>query len=190
MKEILNKILDTLLVILWCLLFILIYFGSIYYRKHREIDLKDNDYSFEEFTEVKNFLRKESIKAIAPALTNSEYEKRIAKQLNFTNYTLHFQDLDGLIIGLADIYERKITIDVGVSGYTFCQTFTHEALHIKYCTSNEKYICFTTFKFLYESEDSCLRSCGIRYALDNMQWGYSGEYYIQSQIIEYLKGEI
>lgn len=79
---------------------------------------------------------------------------------------------------------RLIVLDERLKGNQYCVTFAHELMHLKKFRKQESYICFETFKYLYEN--SKLHNSGVWYAIKQLEGAYSGEYNISNQIVDYL----
>jgi hypothetical protein len=88
--------------------------------------------------------------------------------------------------GECNLYFRIIRINPSRKGAYYARTFTHEAMHLKHCTEKELFVCYETFKFLYENENKYLRSAGVQYAIDNLKHNVAEEYNITSQIMYYF----
>ena len=79
---------------------------------------------------------------------------------------------------------RLIIIDTDADGYKYCETFVHEAIHLKEFIGQEDYVSFQTFKYLYESEE--LHNVGVWYGLCQIYGQYAGEYNVSHLIVDYL----
>lgn len=79
---------------------------------------------------------------------------------------------------------RTIVVDKSLTGYQYCLTFTHEVMHLKHFIKQETYVCYETFKYLYESEE--LHNVGVWYGLKQLSGDYSGEYNVCGHIVNYL----
>lgn len=79
---------------------------------------------------------------------------------------------------------RLIVLEPNVSGLEYVVVFTHELMHLKYLCGDEAFVCFETFKYLYESEE--FHSAGIWYGQEQLQGHYYGNYNISNLIIDYL----
>lgn len=118
--------------------------------------------------------------------TNKEYRSLVEQELNFKAYFYCEKDLkyhDGLML----VAIRTMIIDESLSGYDYCLTFVHEAMHLKRFAKQENYICFETFKYLYESKDRELHNFGVKYAIEQLQGDCLPEDDCHQQIIRYLR---
>lgn len=119
----------------------------------------------------------------APVYSNRYYREHVEDDLNIHIYFCVESGLkqhNGLCFGNI----RLIVIDEDVSGYQYCYTFAHEIMHLKHMIKQENYVCFETFKYLYESEE--FHNVGVWYGLRQLNGCYSGEYNISNQIVDYL----
>jgi hypothetical protein len=111
------------------------------------------------------------------------YKKILDKDLKLKMYIYrekYLKNNNGLCI--ANL--RLIIIDESIRDYQYCVTLTHEMMHLKRYRKQENYICFETFKYLYESEE--LHDVGVWYAIRQINGCYSSEYNISNQVLDYL----
>lgn len=135
-----------------------------------------------DYLEAINILRSSDSKVYEPK-TKEEYRSFIEKDLgvNFYIYSeKNLYDYAGKTYPLI----RLIIIDESISGYKYCETFVHEAIHLKEFIGQEDYVCFETFKYLYESEE--LHSVGVWYGISQIYGFYNGEYDVSHLIVDYL----
>lgn len=118
-------------------------------------------------------------------LTNNEYKHLIETGLDLNGYLYDVKKLSGRN-GECNLYYRTIRIDPSLRGVYYARTFTHEAMRLKHYTEKEIFVCFQTFKFLYENENKYLRSAGVQYAIDNLERNVAEDYNITSQIMYYF----
>lgn len=119
---------------------------------------------------------------------NATYNKRANRRFLANDLGVHLyfyteanlRKYNGLCYGAI----RLIVIDKDLSGMQYCVTLTHEMMHLKKMSKKESYICFETFKYLYESED--MHNVGVWYAIKQLEGAYSGEYNVSNQIVDYL----
>ena len=83
-----------------------------------------------------------------------------------------------------DIKARVIVIDSEISGYKYCETFVHEALHLKKFSGNETYISFETFRYMYETKE--LKNVAVCYGLEQIYGEFYEEYNVAHLIVDYL----
>lgn len=115
--------------------------------------------------------------------TNRHYRTVIENDMGFYLYfykETQLNDCDGKSFGTI----RLILIDEDLSGDRYCVTLAHEMMHLKKMRNQENYICFETFKYLYES--SMMHNTGVWYAIKQLEGAYKGEYNISNQIVDYL----
>lgn len=122
--------------------------------------------------------------------TDEEYRETIAKEAGLGLYFYAEKNLGNEYNGATLAVIRTIIIDERLAGEEYCMVFTHETMHLTKYSSNETYISFETFKFLYESADKYLHNAGVLYGLKQLQGYYRGEYNCHDYIINYLvKGD-
>lgn len=115
--------------------------------------------------------------------SKEEYRKIICEDLGLKFYFYSEKELVGYA-GKTYPLIRLIVLDSEIDGIKYCETFAHEAFHLKHFTGQEDYVCFQTFKYLYESNE--LHNCGVLYGLWQIYGFYSGEYNIPDLIVDYL----
>lgn len=118
--------------------------------------------------------------------TKEEYRKFIENDLGMHFYIYSERDMNDYA-GVTFIPIRLIVLDLELDGYKYCETFVHEAIHLKEFVGQEDYVCFETFKYLYESEE--LHNVGVWYGLSQIYGCYSGEHDISHLIVDYLTKE-
>lgn len=88
---------------------------------------------------------------------------------------------------------RLVIIRKDLTGFNYCETLTHEYVHLYEYNSNERYTTFRAIQILIESNDEFLHQCGLVSARDELRCGndprrINGEdYTCNYQLIEYLK---
>ena len=117
-------------------------------------------------------------------MSNKEYREYLEEDLGLSFYIYKEKDLSNGFNGKAYPVIRTIFLDKDLSGYEYCQTLVHEMIHIKECVANETYVCYETFKYLYE--DEVLHNVGVVYGWQQMNKTYKDEYNIREQVIYYL----
>lgn len=113
----------------------------------------------------------------------SYYKQFVEKDMEVKAYFYSERKLNkynGLIFATI----RLIVIDNTIDGYEYCTTFTHEVIHLTHFVANERYVCYETFKYLYESEE--LHEVGVWYGCRQIYGYYSGDYNISDLIVNYL----
>lgn len=105
--------------------------------------------------------------------------------MNLSMYIYCESRLGELYKGITSPIFRTIIIDEELKGYDYCETFAHEAIHLKYIVDNERYVCFETFKYLYENDK--LHDVGVWYGYNQITRGHTlVEYDISDLVIDYL----
>jgi hypothetical protein len=178
-KNRLSKIVAFILLI--CVV-VLVYLGStsvIFFRKkYMPLQL----YSQVDYHKAFNKLLKE-YNSDEKINSKSWYRSKIEQDFNFKFYFYkerNIEDYDGL----AYFTIRTIVIEKDLNEYQYCKTFAHEVLHLKLFIQQEDYICYETFKYLYESEE--LHNVGVWYGLQQLRGCYSGKYNISGHVVNYL----
>ena len=117
------------------------------------------------------------------SMTKEEYRQFVENDLGLHCYIYSEKHINGFA-GKTYPMIRLIVIDPDVSGYKYCETFVHEAIHLKEFIGQEDYVSFQTFKYLYESEK--LHNVGVLYGLSQIYGSYEGEYNVSHLIVDYL----
>lgn len=115
--------------------------------------------------------------------TNKHYRTIIEKDLGCYFYLYKETDLNDYA-GKCFPTIRLIVIDKDIIGNMYCMTLAHEMMHLKLMRKQESYICFETFKYLYESE--IMHDVGVWYAIKQIEGDFKGEYNVSNQIVDYL----
>lgn len=118
-------------------------------------------------------------------LTNNEYKYLIESELSLFPYKFYVKELSERN-GECNLYFRTIKISPQRKGVYFARTFTHEAMHLKHITGDELFVCFETFKYLYENENKYLHNTGVIYAIDVIEHNVAENYNITNQIMYYF----
>lgn len=116
--------------------------------------------------------------------SNEEYRKFVEDDLGLHFYIYSEKDIGGEHDGRIYPLARWIVINTEADGYRYCMAFVHEAIHLKEFIGQADYVCFETFKYLYESEE--LHNVGVWYGLSQIYGFYSDEYDISQHIVSYL----
>lgn len=180
----LNKVVFriSIAIILFCVIF-LSYICVIVIVFNRDVAVPSTISNYKQYYEAVDILRKELYENTCN-FTNEEYRKYIEEDLKLSFYIYKEVDLNDNYNGKAYPIIRTIFLDKDLKGYIYCQTFVHEAIHIKQCVADETYVCYETFKYLYE--DEVLHNVGVVYGWQQMNKMYKDEYNIQEQVIYYL----
>lgn len=166
---------------------LLVYMGILVFISFRNIDMPVIFYTSSEYNKVLADLWAEYI-PLSPQRTNQEYKELIEEELDLNFYIYCEKELK-CNSGSALIPIRTIILDRGMSGYQYCLNFIHEAMHLKRCSKNHTYICFETFKYLYENKDTELHNFGVRYAIMQLRGDYKDKYNCHEQIIGYFRSK-
>lgn len=117
-------------------------------------------------------------------LTKADVKELIASIYNTPHF---YKEKDLNQMGRSIILFRKVEIDKDLSVYDYTITYTHELTHIKYCTENETWVSYQTFKTLYESGNAELRYIALNYANKVLNGYWQGtEYDCGYYILKYL----
>lgn len=159
----------------WCVSIIIIF--------NRDVDYPNTISNYNQYYKAVDILRKELYEDVCD-FSNKEYREYIEENIGLNFYIYKEVDLKDNYNGKAYPIIRTIFLDKDLNGYRYCQTFVHEAIHIKQCVANETYVCYETFKYLYE--DEVLHNVGVVYGWQQMNKMYKDEYNIREQVIYYL----
>ena len=185
----LKKILKALLGVGCVVLLILTYFGTLYMVNIRAIDFNVCEYSTYDRELAYQKLKSEYEQLEHYVLTKEQYRELLEDELNFHLYTYKEELLEFPTVGRADPFLRIIKITTDYVGQHYAKTLTHEIMHIKKQSFNEQYICFETFKFLYEHDNPYLRASGVLYGKNQLEYQYTNEYDIEPLIMYYFLNE-
>lgn len=114
--------------------------------------------------------------------TDDELRDVIAKDLGLKLYFYKEKSMEDA--GKVYVAIRLILIDKDLSGFEYAETFAHEVIELKSLVRSESWVCFETFKYLYEHEE--LHNVGVWYGQRQLQGCYYGEYNIADLIVNYL----
>ena len=185
----LKTILKLLSVVGCVAVLILYYYGILYLVNIRSIDFNICSYN----DQLRKMVYSQLLKEYAPlknhVLTNAQYRVLLEDELDFHIYFYKEEQLEYPTVGRADPYMRIIRMTTDYTGQQYARTFTHEIMHIKKMSYNEQYICFETFKFLYEHENPYLRAVGLDYAIKQLYEIWSNKYDIEPLIMYYFLNE-
>lgn len=173
----------VVIVILILCIMVLGWFLSIILIFNRDVDYPNTISNYEQYYKARDILRNELYEDVC-SFTNDEYREYIEKSIGLKFYIYKEKDLNNGFNGKAYPIIRAIFIDKDIVGYKYCETFAHEAIHIKECVGNETYVCYETFKFLYE--DEVLHNVGVVYGWEQMNKSKPSQYNIREQVIYYL----
>ena len=185
----LKRILKLLLCFFGGVMLTLAYYGILYMINIRAIDFKVCGYSTYDREWVYQLLTSEYDQLEHYVLTKEQYRELLEDELNFHVYTYKEEPLEYPTVGRSDPFLRIIRITTDYDGQEYAKTLTHEIMHIKKQSFNEQYICFETFKFLYEHENPYLRASGVLYGISQLSCTYSNKYDIEPLIMYYFLNE-
>lgn len=169
-------------VLLLCIL-VLLYLGSIAVVMFRKNRMPVYINSQLDCINAYSRLVKE-LDADAEVMSNEYYKELIEKDLGLRFYIyLQRDDMAHYNAGTYLVI-RTIVIDNNNVGYAYCWNFAHEAMHLKHFILQEDFVCFETFKYLYEHEE--LHNVGVTLGLNILRGYYNGSYDVSDYIIDYL----
>lgn len=145
-----NRILVSLVVVMFIITCTVIYLVTY---KNTLPEVHAHSYQIlPESYNAQNTLTKDEI----TNLVNTEFE--FSYLLFFTNFN------DSFIEGRASLFFNIIEIKATLNGAHFAIVLTHELVHLKYNTNDERFTNFHTFIILYESQSPYLNYCAIVFA--------------------------
>lgn len=191
-----NKTINIIIVVSTCaLMFALVVLGYVCFVRvfsERPIRTTQAFCSQQTKNNIVLYLYTELIDMDKQTMSKSDMITSVEKQLALKHYRYTEKDFKNIKGGECDLYKRIITINSRLDQHAYAKSFVHEALHLKLLLVNEPFVCYNTFKFLYENENAFLRETGLLYAINVLCGQYEGEYDITNQIIYYFlieKGE-
>lgn len=185
----LKKILKVLLGVGCVVWLILAYFGTLYMINIRAIDFDVCEYSTYDREWAYQILMSEYDQLEHYVLTKEQYRELLEDELKFHVYTYKEEPLEYPTMGRSNPFLRIIKITTDYDGQEYAKTLTHEIMHIEKQSFNEQYICFETFKFLYEHDNPYLRASGILYGINQLSCRYPRGYDIEPLIMYYFLNE-
>lgn len=119
------------------------------------------------------------------------YKDKITNIIDITPYTIYHKNLDflftdGFCVNLMNI----IFIDDDLNHTSYARVLMHELIHCKYNTPDERYVNFTTFVLLYESEDPYLHEVGLIMGCEQLNQTKRDFYWCKDLVIDYLLKEM
>lgn len=126
------------------------------------------------------------INKVEPVKSKQEYKKDIDKMLDVSHIYL-----SNNLITMSFVPTRTVFVDENANIKEYIKSYTHELVHIKYNTRNERFTTYTTITTLYETEDKYLQYLALDYAND--VWGgqfVKTKYDCGYQLAEYFKDKI
>lgn len=168
---------------------ILTYCAVIYFYSNRNILLDVCPYTNAQRQYVIEHLVAERKTTKFISKPNPYWRHLLEDELDFHFYIFLYNDeLPITTVGDSNIYSRVIRMDIDRRDTGFVRTMTHEIMHIKLCSTNERYVCYETFKFLYEHNNTMFRYTAISYAINQLDgmWRNNDEYNIEDQIMYYF----
>ena len=186
-----DKVTKVMLIILYICLVILTIETIIACIFHRSIDMPESDYDTYDKIHAYKVLYSEYDKGVNSWQMDKKFYRDTVTDLAKLGPYLYFEKDIKSASGLSIALIPSIIVDEELDdAEIYCWVFTHEVMHIKRFSANETYVCFETFKFLYESENDYLHNAGVRYGTRQLNGYYHGEYDCSGYIINYLKKEI
>ena len=169
-------------ILLLCVL-ILGYCVAVIIVFNRDKEVPNTISNYQQYYKAVDILREELYDNTCN-FTKKGYREYIEKDIGIKAYIYKETDLKDGLNGKAYPIIRTVFIDRNIEDYEYCITFVHEVIHIKECIANETYVCYETFKYLYE--DDVLHNVGVIYGWQQMNKCTPNEYNIQEQVIYYL----
>jgi hypothetical protein len=170
-------------VLLFCVLCLAYVFGCVIILE-RDITMPYRNLMPSDYNKAVEILRKENKNPSFDWLNSKkEYREFIAKDLGIGLYFYSEKKMVGYY-GKTYPIARVIVIDSEISGYKYCETFVHEALHLKKFSGNETYISFETFRYMYETKE--LKNVAVCYGLEQIYGEFYEEYNVAHLIVDYL----
>ena len=179
-----SKLFKCLIVFILLEVLFLAYIGIIGLVVYREKDMEVETVTYMDCYNALNILRQDINKNHC-TMSKDEFREFVEDDLGVHFYIYKERDFKGKYVGKTYHPIRTIVLDKNLEDYTYFVQFVHELMHLKTYVAQEDYICFETFKYLYESEE--LHDVGVWYALRKLN-GFqgSGEYCIDYHIVNYL----
>lgn len=171
---------------------ILTYCAVIYFYGNRYIELDVCPYTNDQRQCVIEQLVAERKTTKFDSKPNPYWRHLLEDELDFHFYIFLYNDEFSITTaGDSNRYSRVIRMDIDRRDTGFVRTMTHEIMHIKLCSTNERYVCYETFKFLYEHDNIMFRYTAISYAINQLDglWRDNAKYNIEDQIIYYFLNE-
>ena len=125
-------------------------------------------------------------------LTKQEYKTLVEQELHISHYvliekdTIRYKDAYGYAMPLI----RTVVLKKDLNAFYYTQTLTHELIHIKYFSADERFVDYMTFRTLYESNNEYLHNMGVIYGIMVVEDYIKPEYSCKGQLVNYLKEKI
>ena len=184
MAKKLDKLDKVLIALILIDVLVLCYLGTCWLILKRNKDMPFIYFNSKEYYNAIDILQNEYYDNSIISLEDERYKDIVESELKPKFYIYLEKDLKTKYTGLTLPVIRTIIIDDNVQGYEYCITFAHEVIHLNEFTLNERYVCYKTFVYLYESEK--LHDVGVWYANKQLYGYYGGEYNIADLIVDYL----
>lgn len=175
-----SKLDKAVVIMLFICLIVLIYFGTCGLVFFRKKPMSIGVYSQVEFLNAYG----ELVKDFEYGEFEKGYYKSIIKKDLKPKFYIYSERTLKSHCGLTLPTIRLIIIDERLQGNEYCVTLAHETMHLNQFIREERYVCYETFKYLYESEE--LHNVGVWYGLKQLNGDYSGEYDISGLVVNYL----
>lgn len=128
--------------------------------------------------------------SIRPAFVNQEFIKKEIDNIFNCNYILNFKNLNNKCDGVSYIMLKLVILDDNLSLEEFTMTLTHELVHLKFFTSNERFTSFKAFQILFESGNEYFKNVALAYANKDFNGLVEYEYSCAGYIEQYLNNNI
>lgn len=159
--------------------YIMSYFGITAAILNKTKELPSNHYTYYDYCYAYNTLEVQQNTTLRP-LSNAEYRKK----LNITRH-IYVEISSNKSYSLPQL--NIILMQNNLEGHSYARLLTHEMLHIRKYSGDDRYIQLETFKYLYHSNDEHLKQVGITFGLNMLNEKYDNEYDIKGNLINYLK---
>jgi len=165
-----------------CIIVLILLSSIALFGRHKPIIANSDDIAV---TQIVNQLNNE-YQEIQSNRTRQDYRKIIEDDFNCRFYIYREADLAEGIDGQCSLLFRTITMDCYIDNFYYCSAFAHEVIHLTNLISQENFVTYQTFKYLYEHEDPEFHNFGIKVALHCLLGGYPEEYACAGEVIQYL----
>lgn len=88
-------------------------------------------------------------------------ESELNDLLDYTDYKLIKTQFSGCYCGEANLISKTIKIDSNLDYEYYTFTLTHEIIHLKYFTTNDRFANYEAFKVLYQSGNEYFKNVAL-----------------------------
>lgn len=121
--------------------------------------------------------------------SNNTVRDQISNYFKINHSYKEVDNLSGLTLGYSNILFKKVFILSHLEKDVYGIVLTHELMHIKYFTADERYVNFMTFKNLYESNNDTLVELGKQQMKLVLEGFYPERYNCSDDIYNYFKNK-